>query len=350
MTPLLPGDFNMACSELFGGMYQGMYSANQEWMEGSVLDYHSGISPQQARNAFKIGIAANADDELFPRYKQQLQEKTYHIISTEDTGFEVTEIVLANDTVLNLYGQQQCAGLKTIGKMKAKTWFAPHAAEDDLTEQEEAELALKPPKVKYYEFWLEEEILRKCCVGMKFEATVRQMSFGLYYFDAINAVHCSFYQLLPNELMVGWKEIEKEWLPMRPTNTTGADTQEGVEEDIEDETAAEDGSGHKQGDESLKEGAGSGPEAETVKGVDAIEEDAKVDTNMVAVGYDDEEGEEKPKIEEGSANIQETAREAVDEVSGVEVHKVGVELTEVSGNSEAIVEETFDVECATEGK
>ena len=51
---------------------------------------------------------------------------------------------------------------------------------------------------------------------MKLQVTVKELSFGIYFFDAITGVHCSFFTILPNELMLGWKEIEKEWLLPRP--------------------------------------------------------------------------------------------------------------------------------------
>lgn len=235
MTRLLPGDFNMACSDIFGGMYQGMYSANQEWLAGLDIECHSGIAPEKARRAFKYGIAANASDEMFPLYREQLTTKTYSNISTEDIGFEVTELILPNENTLNLYGQEQCAGLKVLGKMKAKTWFSPHAPDEDLTESEEELSKANPPKAKVYEFWVEEEILEKCAIGMKVEAAVRQTSFGLTYFDAIHGVHCSFYQLIPNELMSDWKEIEKEWLPMKGTTTDAKSSDEARQQDIEDD-------------------------------------------------------------------------------------------------------------------
>lgn len=236
---MLPGDVNKSCSEIFGGMYQGMWSDNQEWLQGRDLDYDIGISPQHARKVFKYALAVNADDDTLKTYRQQLEDKATKIVSVhENTGFEVTEIIFATQDTLNFYAQPECADLKPIGKMRAKTWIIPTSADDDLTEAEEVTLAAKVPETKYYEFWVEDEILSKCVVGMKLEATVTELSFGVSYFDALFGVHCSFYQLLPNELMAGWRTPEKEWLPMRKKRE-GAEDREANFDDIPGEVGEE---------------------------------------------------------------------------------------------------------------
>lgn len=318
MAPLLPGDFNMACSEIFGGSYQGTYSADRAWMGDLETQFSVGISPERAPHVFKIGLAANASDEMFPKYKQQLDDKTCKITKVENTGLEVTEIVPANETVLNLYGQEQCKGLKPIGKLKAKTWFSPNAPEEDLTEEEEAHLKANPPALKDYEFWVEEEVLGKCVVGMKFEATVRETSFGLTFFDAFQSVHCSFYDVLPNELMADWREIEEQWLPMkknRRPDQSGNEDQDEVADDI----------AQREGVDKVE------PIPESNIDVQAEEaDDVVVNTNIVAAGYD-EDFEELAK------------KDTADQQTGVEVNKVGEELTQIAGNPNLVVQENFEV-------
>ncbi len=340
MTPLLPGDFNMACSEIFGGSYQGMYSTDRAWMEDLETECNAGISPERARNVFKIGLAANASEEMFPKYRQQLNERACRVVSVEDVGFEVTEIILANETVLNLYGQEKYADLKAIGKMKAKTWLSPHAPDEDLTEEEETYLKANGPDLKSYEFWVEEEILGKCAVGMKFEATVRETSFGLTYFDAFLGVHCSFYKLLPNELMSDWKEIENAWLPMKRKNMlAGSAGSEDQEEGLEDGEEKGQGASIKQVEDAAeKDVAATATEAET--------DDFKVNTNLVAAGYDDDFEE---KVDDGTEiqQMDEQKEDTTEKGFGVEVHKAGVELTTVTGNTDAVVQETFDVKRTT---
>ncbi|KAL6719295.1 hypothetical protein ACLMJK_003534 [Lecanora helva] len=321
MSSLLLGDFNMACSEIFGGTYQGMHTANRSWMENSDLETSIGISPERARHAFKIGMAANANDEVFHKYRQQLSAKECKLISTEGTNFEISEIIPPSQTALGLYAQQQAAGLNTLGKIRANTWFNPREADEDLTEDEEAHLKEHPPETKAYEFWLEEDILRKCEVGMKFTATVRQTSFGLMYFDTVSSVLCSFYQAIPNELMDDWREIEKEWLPMRQTNVAKDD--EGQDDDV----------------------VANGEQR-------AAQSDVKTRTDKNefsnSVGPISREHAPQNELEEATANINlgsasNASMQTAETNFGVEVHKAGEELTEVAGNSDTVLQKTFDV-------
>lgn len=220
----------MACSILFGGMYQGVYESNCEWMDDDEKKANAGMDTEQARRVFKFALAANADDETFQTYKKHLAENTCRITSSEDVGLEVIDIILPNDEARSLYAQRQCTGLKTIGKLKAKSWFDGNAAVDeDLTEEEEAALAAKVPEAKHYEFWIEEDVLQHMSIGMKIGTKVTHLNFRVSYFDAIEGVHCSFFNRSPNQMMSGWREPEKEWLPMRPKNTSGNNMDEGFE-------------------------------------------------------------------------------------------------------------------------
>lgn len=301
-TPMLPGDFNKSCSEIFGGMYQGMWSENQEWLQGVEVDYEIGISPQHARKVFKYALAVNADDGTLRTYSKQLEEKATNIVSVnENIGFEVTEIIFATQDIIDFYAQTECADLKPIGKMKAKTWIIPTSADDDLTEEEETALAAKVPETKYYEFWVEDEILSRCVVGMKLEATVTELSFGLSYFDALSGVHCSFYQLLPNELMAGWRAPEKEWLPMRKEAGRDADF-----DDIPGEVG---------------------------------EENKLLDDDTATNGNTDHAAENGG---DGSKKGNNTAVQMAD--AAIRVHETGGKLIQVHGNPDKVLEKTFDIE------
>lgn len=44
LSILLPGDFNRACSEVFGGWFQGLYVANQAWAQGTEEETTLGVS------------------------------------------------------------------------------------------------------------------------------------------------------------------------------------------------------------------------------------------------------------------------------------------------------------------
>ena len=128
---------------------------------------------------------------------------------------EVTEIIPSNVEIQSIYEQQQAEGAKPLGILKAKTWHSPFEPRDDLTEEEEATLGATTPVTKEYEFWLEDDLLQHCFIGLKLDVTVRELSIGIAYFDAVAGVHCSFYEISDNELMEDWREPEAEWLPPR---------------------------------------------------------------------------------------------------------------------------------------
>lgn len=326
-SPMLPGDFNKACSEIFGGMYQGMWSENQEWMQDMDLNYDIGMSPHHARKVFKYALAANADDETHTTYQKQLKEKAARIVgSKKNTGLEVTEIVFANQETLSFYAQPECAELKPTGKMTAKSWIVPTAADEDLTEEEEAALAAKVPETKFYEFWIEDEILSRCVVGMKFEATVTELSFGVSYFDTLDGVHCSFYQFLPNELVTEWREPEKEWLPMRKRDSAA------------------------NGDGDVDDGPGDDGEAVEMLDADtALGELPLENTRQGVTGAENESHRTDGNM--GHATEASGNHSKFGDVSEVQITDVPIDVREteekviqVPGNAEKIVEKTFDIE------
>ena len=230
---MLPGNFNQACSTIYGGTYQNTYIGDQDWAQG--LEAYKGMDPKVARQTFKFGLTANASNEMYERYKSQAVSHSIGISSAVDTGLEVTELILADRQVLKLYDHQGAAGLRALGKLRAHTWYHPGDPDEDLTEEEE-QAGPVTREVKEYEFWVEDELLQRCFVGMKLETTVRHLSFGLDFFDNIAGLYCSFYRILPNELMVGWKEPGPR-LAARPKvkDGTSAAAAEEAGEDFDDD-------------------------------------------------------------------------------------------------------------------
>ena len=323
----------MACSIMFGGMYQGMYESNCEWMDEDEKAANAGMDPEQARKVFKFALASNANDETFQIYKEQLAGKTCCITNSEEVGLEIIDIILPNDEARSLYAQRQCSGLRTIGKLKAKSWFDPNAAQDeDLTEEEEAALAGKVPDVKQYEFWIEEDILQHMSIGMKFGAKVTHLSFGVSYFDAINGVYCSFLSRLPNQIMGGWREPEKEWLPMRPKNNMDEGFEVYENQAPEPELSEVEVVEEKELNRRIAEASGTtqlGPK-----------DDNDFDNYFLT-----RNNNKHRAVEAEADNSKPDGALEGDDLGdpGVEVRKVTSEEKEVSGNVNKVVEETFDV-------
>lgn len=211
----LPGDFNTACSELFGGSLQGLHTANSEWATEKE-SVEVGISLAEARKTFKIALAVYGSHELARRFRDQNTAGGVKIVSEYDADLEIAAIEPADETIRNFYQHLPAAeGLDPVGKLRAKSWLQKNPTPRDMT-HEEALLAQNSEKtVEIYEFWVNDYVLDKCFVGMKFRTTIRELSIGLIFFDSIFGVWCSFFTLLPNEAIMGWRQVEDEPLPMR---------------------------------------------------------------------------------------------------------------------------------------
>ena len=170
---LLPGDFNKACSEIFGGEQHGQWTTANEWKkDDGDVDTSIMISPEHARKVFIQGLAACAStDDRLEKYTEQLKSGS-KIADAFETGLEVTEIKFPTDEVLQLYLDDSNKGLKPVGKLNAVTWIPKIRPHFDLTEEEEQEAATCVPVIKEYEFWLEKEILENCFKGMKLTAQI----------------------------------------------------------------------------------------------------------------------------------------------------------------------------------
>lgn len=227
---VLPGEFNTACSEIFGGSLRGLYVGDQEWAEGFDTS-GVGISYQMAQKVLRTGLIARASEESLHLFKKQDDANKIKIMSEIETGLEVTELIPAEEEVLEFYQSPHGKDLKPLGRLRAKTWYYPGAPDEDLTEEEERAAGSAVKDIKEYELWVEDHVLEKCFVGMKFITVIKELSFGVRYFDALFGLYCSFYDVLPNEEVIGWREPEKTWLlPRENANAEEANGENEVEE------------------------------------------------------------------------------------------------------------------------
>ena len=210
-----PGDFQTACSEIFGGIYQGKYAKNPHWAPDA--ESYAGMSPEDAHRTFKIGLAAQASDEVTKRYREQNAAGNLETLKVYNACLEITELLPADDGIRRFYAKHPAAkGLSALGRLKAKSWDPPFKPFRDLTAEER--LAETKFPMELYEFFVEDYVLDDCFVGMKFETTVHDLSFGLKFFDNISGVFCSFYGTIPNERLIGWRKPEDELLAPREKN------------------------------------------------------------------------------------------------------------------------------------
>jgi hypothetical protein len=79
---------------------------------------------------------------------------------------------------------------------------------------EERERAAHPSVYSDETFWVDEELLESCFVGMKFVGVVRTLDMGVKYLDNVTVIYASFYTFVENERMINWKPPrENERLP-----------------------------------------------------------------------------------------------------------------------------------------
>ena len=225
----LPGKFNEACSILFGGFYQDTFTHDRQAMEEAGVD--PGLTEQDARKIFIGGLASQASEAMMAAYNKQAETKSIRLKRIFRTYFEVMELFHSSKDVREMYAHPTMSGCNSVGKFKARTWRCPGAPLEDLTEDEEEELKLKPPQPEYFEFFIEDKLLEHMFIGMKMEAEVRETNFGLCYFESVTATLCSFYNYLPNEPMMDW--VPHRLLPYRKKEPQQqANVQDGDKETV----------------------------------------------------------------------------------------------------------------------
>ncbi|KLJ11347.1 hypothetical protein EMPG_13384 [Blastomyces silverae] len=198
-----PGNFNMACSTLFGGYFYGFYTGGQEWSKEVGAE---GMEDSVARKVVKFALAGAGSYEQAVRFRDLANSNELKATCVDENGFEVTAITPVDSDVRDFY-KQHALDLQPVGKLRAKPWRNPGLPEEDLPPGQICGTEPSSPSATYeYEFFVDESVLRFCFVGMKVDTSVWELNCGLHYFDNVMAVYCSFYTILLNESMIGWKE------------------------------------------------------------------------------------------------------------------------------------------------
>jgi hypothetical protein len=236
VSALLPGDFNVAASTLYGGSYYGLcVEGGETFFDPEDPNAENkkimGMTVAEAEQVFKTGVAFAGTYEHF----QLVMAKPCYVVSEEFRAMEVCEIIFPN-----LEMREKLAAAKDefghtngaipLGILKVKHWTNPEAAEEDMSdyseeeeEEEEEEVGTTNDvgsitnEVEAFitsetedsatdSFWLEEHILEKCFIGMRLRATVFELNIGLKYINSIVGIECSFYTYLTTERLDGWKE------------------------------------------------------------------------------------------------------------------------------------------------
>ena len=243
LNVLLPGKFQTACSEIFNGSLRGYgVSAAQDWNRSCLQEGTDeiGLTPEKAKQTFKVGLAAQATDEVLAKYEGQGKSNTITTTRVvEKVGLEITAIIRPDADIKRLYTHPSASGLHPLGKVLAKAWHPPDIPNYDtpLDLPTEVPSTFSATEDRKFEFFIEDHILSQIFLGMKCIVTVRELSFGITYFDEISGIYCSFYDVLPNSLMDNWVEPGPE-LPYRDMHmdlgANGAEASGTAEDDGEE--------------------------------------------------------------------------------------------------------------------
>lgn len=232
----LPGSFNMACSTLYGGHFKDKWlPVGNLWRASDAMIAEMGqkivgMEDQEAQCVVKTAISV-MDNEKMPK---AAAAETLHVVKVEELALEIVEVVRADPKVIDAYAHSKDykgkeGGMKPLGKLRLKHIDNPDPSNEDCSED-----GMDEP-INYNaveEFWLEDSILEHCIVGVKMLAKVWELNTGAKYFDQISGICCSFYTVLPQERMQGWREPElNQRGPPTVDNPTGVLLQEDDEDD-----------------------------------------------------------------------------------------------------------------------
>ncbi|EFR00264.1 hypothetical protein MGYG_03267 [Nannizzia gypsea CBS 118893] len=223
-----PGDFNMACSTLFGGSFFDTYTEEREWVENSnTIPF---MTMTAARKVVKFGIAAAGSLEQVVKFRDLAVSNQLRATLVHEYGFEVTEVIPPSTEVTKFY-ELDAPDLKAVGKIQAVAWRDPSLPDEDLAPGEER----APYSHMKFEFFVEKSLLSHFFVGMKVDANVWELSCGIHYFDKFMATYCSFYTTLPNEGILSWKEPRD----LRGDHIVWGSKRTGKDEDEDEDTDIE---------------------------------------------------------------------------------------------------------------
>ena len=207
-TRRLPGDFNMACSTLFGGTYAQNYDGNTWWGPDTADSVFVGLTAEEAHQILHFGVAGAASEGVFKSYLEAVNsEQTLKVVDIrEHVGFEVTAIESPTPECKEIFTRHS-THFRPVGRVRAKPWTNPDAPPEDLTPAEWEELAKQHQDGtdgEEYIFFIESIIQSSLQVGMKIEATIRIIDCGIMFFDDVTSMFPTFDTYLPNEAMLHW--------------------------------------------------------------------------------------------------------------------------------------------------
>lgn len=217
-----PGDFNKACTTLFGGLEYDNYAEDTTWRNLK----HDGVymTKDIARKVMKFGLAIAGSEHSVSTFIH-LDDGKLKATRLEDIdGFEVTKVCLLDEASRKVY-QDHALDLHPVGVMHAKAYCDPAMPAYDLSSEERDQWAKegRPMEGKGLVFYLEENLLEHCYPGLKIISPVWEVTSEFHYFEDVQKAYSSIYTVLPNDMMIRWK---------KPRSLTASEKDQGSDEEI----------------------------------------------------------------------------------------------------------------------
>ncbi|KAJ9216138.1 hypothetical protein DTO166G4_2382 [Paecilomyces variotii] len=223
-----PGNFNEACSTLFGGSFYDDYVEENQW--APTAEETRRMTPDIARKVVKFALAGAGSNEQATRFRDLAHENALCAVRVDDIdGFEITAVESVQDDLREFY-HQYAPDLNPVGKLHGKAFRDPARPLPDLTPEERLQWEKGNLTTDEFEFIIEESLLDLCYPGMKVITSVWKLNCGICFFDEVMSAYCSIYTVLPNDLMLGWKK------PSSYSNgdADGSDGEDGKEHNLQD--------------------------------------------------------------------------------------------------------------------
>ena len=210
----LPGEFNIACSTLFGGSYSGTLELATTW-DNVPEDKSStfiGLSTEEALDILRFGVAGAGTQEVYMKYAQMMEEGQEIVVDRviKDQGFEIVNITNPSADCKDLY-KNNSQKYRPVGRVIAKSWTNPVAPPEDLTIEEKQNQKPRKESSDEYVFFVEEIILQNLSVGQRIEAAILELNCGIYFFDSFLRIYADFDLWLMNEMVEDYRY--PRWLP-----------------------------------------------------------------------------------------------------------------------------------------
>ncbi|KAJ5746143.1 hypothetical protein N7520_011325 [Penicillium odoratum] len=194
-----PGDFNEACSTLFGGHYFES-SDNSSWATSSM-------SSEKAQLIVKYAIAGAGVHETASSFCQHVEAGTLSAERVQDIdGFEVISVAQPDYTTCDFYREFTFhMKLNPVGVVKAKSFREPGKPKIDLSPKERWEWEHGNAPSYDFIFFVEKSLLDLLYPRLKVVASIWKMNCGAYYFDQVYSTFPSFNISIANDMMLNWK-------------------------------------------------------------------------------------------------------------------------------------------------